>query len=362
MKEKKTLIDIFSGAGGLSCGFSMAGFKPVLGIDNDSFASKTFSKNHHGSKHICEDVEKIDFAVNSEKLNLKNTDIIIGGPPCQGLSLSGPRKLHDPRNKLFLSYVRLTEEILPKAFVLENVPGLVSLFKGKVKDAIIEEFENLGYSVSYKILNAADFGVPQIRKRVFFVGLLNKDEKYIFPKETHIAENLLNDNESVKKSYISCESAINDLPPLENNIGTEVQDYTMPPQNEYQKIMREKSSLIYNHIGTVHTERVKHIISMVPEGGNYKDLPPEYRNTRNFHVAWTRFASKIPAPTIDTGHRHHFHYKYNRVPTVRECARLQSFPDDFIFYGNKSQQYSQVGNAVPPLLAKCIAKELLEWL
>ena len=116
--------------------------------------------------------------------------------------------------------------------------------------------------------------------------------------------------------------------------------------------------MVKNHIAANHSDRVKKIISLVPDGGNYKDLPDEYINSRNFHVAWTRFASDKPAPTIDTGHRHHFHYKYNRVPTVRECARLQSFPDDFIFLGNKTQQFRQVGNAVPPLMAQCIAEQL----
>ena len=126
--------------------------------------------------------------------------------------------------------------------------------------------------------------------------------------------------------------------------------------------MRERSSVVRNHVAASHSDRVKEIISLVPDGGNYKDLPKEYAHTRNFHVAWTRFASDKPAPTIDTGHRHHFHYKYNRVPTVRECARLQSFPDDFIFLGNKTQQFRQVGNAVPPIMAQEIAKKIIETL
>ena len=122
--------------------------------------------------------------------------------------------------------------------------------------------------------------------------------------------------------------------------------------------MRERSMNVHNHIAAAHSEKVKTIIALVPDGCNYKSLPEEYRNSRNFHVAWTRFASNKPAPTIDTGHRHHFHYKYNRIPTVRECARLQSFPDDFIFMGNKTQQFRQVGNAVPPLMAQAIANRV----
>jgi DNA (cytosine-5)-methyltransferase 1 len=154
--------------------------------------------------------------------------------------------------------------------------------------------------------------------------------------------------------------ALSDLPSLEDEIGQEVMEYRTEPRNDYQKLMRKRSREVYNHIAACHSERVKKIISLVPDGGNYKDLPEEYAHSRNFHVAWTRFASQKPAPTIDTGHRHHFHYKYNRVPTVRECARLQSFPDDFIFLGNKTQQFRQVGNAVPPIMAQEIATKVKE--
>ena len=135
-------------------------------------------------------------------------------------------------------------------------------------------------------------------------------------------------------------------------------NYETPAQNDYQRIMRKQSQIVYNHVAANHSEKVKQIISLVPAGGNYKSLPKELQNTRNFHVAWTRFPDNRPAPTIDTGHRHHFHYKYNRVPTVRECARIQSFPDNFIFLGNKTQQFRQVGNAVPPLMAEAIANQI----
>ena len=161
---------------------------------------------------------------------------------------------------------------------------------------------------------------------------------------------------------VTCEMALSDLPPLIDSLGEDPAEYETLPQNEYQKLMRKNSVQVHNHIAAAHSEKVRNIIALVPDGGNYKDLPDEYRNTRNFHVAWTRFRSDKPAPTIDTGHRHHFHYKYNRVPTVRECARLQSFPDDFIFEGNKTQQFRQVGNAVPPIMAKAIAEALLEYL
>lgn len=337
------VIDLFSGAGGLSYGFESAGYNILLGIDNDKKALETFELNHSGAKSICGDITEVSYEKDIKPIiGNKKIDVIIGGPPCQGMSLSGPRKFDDPRNKLYLSYIRLVSEIKPKAFVIENVPGLVGLFGGQIKDNIIQKFTDMGYNIQYKILCAADYGVPQNRKRVVFVGI--KEGNFDYPQPD--------------PDKVTCSMALSDLPPLIDELGEETMEYSSEPQNEYQKLMRRNSCKVKNHIAASHSEKVKNIISLVPDGGNYKDLPEELKNSRNFHVAWTRFASNKPAPTIDTGHRHHFHYKYNRVPTVRECARLQSFPDDFIFLGNKTQQFRQVGNAVPPLLAQAIAEQL----
>lgn len=166
-------IDLFCGAGGLSYGFEMAGVNVLLGIDNDEKALETFELNHHNAKSICGDITEIHYETDIKPL-IGNTriDLIVGGPPCQGMSLSGPRKFDDPRNKLYLSYIRLVDEIRPRAFVIENVPGLVGLFGGKIKDSIIEKFTEMGYEIQYKILCAADYGVPQTRRRVVFVGYL----------------------------------------------------------------------------------------------------------------------------------------------------------------------------------------------
>ncbi len=341
------VLDLFCGAGGLSYGFESAGFNVLLGIDSDAKALETFELNHKGAKALCGDITQIEYEKDIKPLLGENRiDVIIGGPPCQGMSLSGPRKFDDPRNKLYLSYIWLVKEIQPKAFVIENVPGLVALFDGQIKDSIIEKFTEMGYKIQYKILCAADYGVPQSRKRVVFVG--TKVGEFHYPE--------------VNPDVVTCSMALSDLPPLEHELGEEVSDYPIPPQNEYQQLMRRRSDKVLNHVAANHSEKVQKIISLVPDGGNYKDLPEEYRSSRNFHVAWTRFASNKPAPTIDTGHRHHFHYKYNRVPTVRECARLQSFPDDFRFLGNKTQQFRQVGNAVPPLMAQAIAEQVKKML
>ena len=348
IKMNWNTIDLFCGAGGLSYGFSQAGFNILLGIDNDDKALETYRLNHKKSHTLCADLTKISYEKDIKPLlNGKEIDFIIGGPPCQGMSLAGNRELDDPRNKLYLSYLRILAEIQPKGFVIENVPGLLSLFHGEIKNSILKRLKQMNYNVSFSVLKASDYGVPQIRRRVFFVGI-RKDytKKFKFPKP--------------KNYVVTTKMALDDLPPLNdiNYLGSEEQDYVKPPSNDYQQLMRKNSSKVYNHIAARHTEKTRKIISMVPDGGNYKDLPQEYQNTRHFHVAWTRFDSNKPAPTIDTGHRHHFHYKWDRVPTVRESARIQSFPDNFIFLGNKTQQFRQVVNAVPPLLAESLAESL----
>lgn len=360
-REKNELnlntIDLFCGAGGLSLGFKDAGFNVLAGIDVDDAALNTYQANLGGALGLNEDLFNPEDALKDidSKINGKKIDMVIAGPPCQGFSLTGSRDLKDTRNKLYLAVVKIVQHYNPSAFLIENVPGMATLYKGVVKNQIVNTFEDLGYDVSVvnKPLIAADYGVPQVRKRMFFVGF-RKDLNYgyfDFPKPKLSSDN-----------YITTSDAISDLPSLENDLGSESVKYPVSPKSDYQKMMRKNSSLIYNHIGTRHTEYVKSVISMVPDGGNYKDLPKGVGESRKFHEAWTRYNSKKPSRTIDTGHRNHFHYKWNRVPTVRENARLQSFPDDFHFLGTKTQQYRQVGNAVPPLLAQALAEKILKHL
>ena len=349
------VLDLFCGAGGLSRGFIDAGFTVVLGVDFDDMALKTFAANHDGAVAMKLDLFNLDnvdiikkfFEENNYKL-----DVLVGGPPCQGFSLAGPRQIDDSRNKLYQAMVKTARILRPKAVVLENVPGMIQLHGGLVKDKIIDDFTKLGYKMGEpKILYAPDYGIPQIRKRVVFVGLLDSDEEFEYPKPTCKPE-----------EYVTCEEAIGDLPALIDIVGDKVQEYPCEAQTPYQKLMRKGSKAIYNHEGTIHDAKTKKFIAMVPEGKNYKSLPPEYDGIYKYHEALTRYHSKKPSPTINTGHRSHFHYKWNRIPTVRESARLQSFDDKFIFFGNKTQQYRQVGNAVPPILGKVIASEILKWL
>jgi DNA (cytosine-5)-methyltransferase 1 len=336
------VLDLFSGCGGLSYGFHRAGYKIVAGIDNWEDALITFEKNHPGAKTY--NVDLVDFDPRQmDSMVGREIDVIVGGPPCQGFSVAGKRKVDDPRNKLYKEFVRVVKYYDPKVFVLENVPNLISMGKGSAKDKIISDFGALGYKVSFKVLLASRFGVPQNRRRVIFVGL--KDQHFRFPLE------------SVSEPTTTYE-AISDLPEKSLEDGAQ---YPVAPISTYQKMMRKNSAGVYNHQMVIHKPKTVEIINMVPDGGNYKNLPQELWSTRKVNIAWTRMNSRKPSFTIDTGHNHHFHYKFNRVPTARESARIQSFPDDFIFYGRPISQLKQVGNAVPPLMAEELAKELLKY-
>lgn len=352
VKKKYNVLDLFCGCGGLSKGFEMAGYNIVLGVDFNKPALETYAYNHEGSKTLYGDLSVPEtFTKIDNLLEGYNIDVIIGGPPCQGFSLTGPRNFDDERNKLYLAMIETVKRYHPKAFMIENVPGMATLYKGEVKNEIMRRFKNIGYNVTCKILCSADYGVPQIRKRLVFIGLRNSVKEYEFPIPTNTPDN-----------YITCEQAISDLPSLENNVGSDISEYIMEPQNDFQRIMRGNCNILHNHKAVNHKQFVKDTIALVPDGGNWKDLPKGIGESRNFHMAWTRYRSDKPSRTIDTGHRNNFHYKWNRCPTVRESARLQTFPDDFVFLGNKGQQDRQVGNAVPCFMAKAIAIQLLKYL
>ncbi len=339
------VIDLFCGCGGLSLGFEKAGFNILFGIDNWSDAIKTFSANHKKSKVFLEDLSSLDISSFLKDKDVRSVDVIIGGPPCQGFSIAGKRDVNDERNLLYKSFLNFVEKIRPKAFIMENVPNILSMGKGIVKNSIIDDFKSIGYNVNAKTLLASDFGVPQNRKRAFFIGF-RENMDFDFP----VVE--LNPKVTTK-------DAISDLPDIDITDGTK---YPVSAKSEYQKMIRKGSRFIFNHQLTNHLPKTVKIISLVPDGGNYKDLPIHLQGTRKVNIAWTRLNSSKPSLTIDTGHRHHFHYEFNRVPTVRESARIQSFPDSFVFLGSKTSQYKQVGNAVPPLLAQKLAETIKSYL
>lgn len=341
MKNNKGIIDLFCGCGGLSYGFEKAGFEIELAIDSWKDAVETYNHNHLKKVAKCIDIHELSNNF-LEKIK-KNIIGIIGGPPCQGFSTVGSRNINDSRNHLYLEYCRVVEIVKPEFFIIENVKGLLTLGNGIFKNDIINRFSKLGYKVEFKILNAADYGIPQNRHRVFFVGLRNK--KFVFP--------------DISEKKISSSDAISDLPSLKYENKTK---YISDSMNEYQKEMRGKNIEILNHEKTNHIQQTVDIIKMIPDGGKITDLSKEYWNIRKYNKAFQRMNSNKPSNTIDTGHRNYFHYKYDRIPTVRESARIQSFPDNFEFLGSKTSQYKQVGNAVPPKLSYIIAKKIRDML
>ncbi len=325
----------------MSYGFELAGYDIVAGIDSWNDALLTFDNNHLLAKSINADLYNVNPSIILKQIDQK-IDVVIGGPPCQGFSIAGKRMIDDKRNILYKSFVDFVCAISPVGFVMENVPNIISMDGGRIKNEILDDFSKLGYKVKVKVLNSSDYGVPQNRKRAFFIGVKNSlNVELEFP-------NLILEK-------VTTAEAISDLPKDSLVDGS---DYITEPISSYQAEMRKGSKGIFNHQITIHKEQTIEIISQVPDGCNYKSLPTHLHSTRKVNIAWTRMASNKPCFTIDTGHNHHFHYKFNRVPTARESARIQSFPDKFIFTGNKGSQLKQIGNAVPPLLAKAIATSL----
>lgn len=346
------VIDFFSGCGGLSYGFVQAGYNVIIGIDNDKAALQTFEYNHPHSLGLMLDLFNKNFMDVLDKSVNKSIDIIIGGPPCQGFSLTGVRDSNDKRNQLFRAMFVAIDKYSPKVVVIENVPGLKTLYGGYYYNEIVKEFEKRKYHWEAQVMYAPEYGIPQMRRRLVFIA--TREDLIPVKHPTPLITN--------PKEYVTTEEAISDLPPVINGEENEFYQYENEPIFPYAKEMRKDSKRIYNHIPTKHSDLVVSVISQVPEGGNYKDLPKGVGESRKFNEAWTRYDRHKPSKTIDTGHRNHFHYCYNRIPTVRENARLQSFPDKFIFFGTRTQQYRQVGNAVPPILGYHIAKAIEEQL
>lgn len=354
--RKYKCIDLFCGCGGLSEGFRLAGFEIVGGVDFNEPAIKTFNKNFPNAKGVCCDLLDMGTEQIIEMFGeLNDIDVIIGGPPCQGFSAANRYKIEgeDPRNKLFFEFVKFVDLAKPKAIVIENVRGIVTSNNGYAKDRIYEIFESRGYSVNHMILNAIDYGVPQKRLRNFFV-MIDGKESFDFNTLSKV-ENAITVKEAIGELY---EYDNSDKEPFE---------LKSAPRTEFQKYLRSEDGVVTNNEVRYPAEKVQRRISYVPQGGNWEDVPPELwpsdRNNRH-SSAYKRLAEDEPSCTIDTGNNHsnYFHPLYNRIPTVREAARLQSFKDSFVFEGNRSEQYRQVGNAVPPLLAKAIAERLIEVL
>ncbi len=371
-----TSIDLFSGCGGLTKGFSMAGVRSIFASDIDENAAKTFCRNFPDTPFLCKSITDIEKNEVDELLEGRVPDIIIGGPPCQGFSLANKRRnkiKDDPRNKLFYGFVKFINWYSPKAFVMENVKGLLSMQNGEVIKTIVEEFTNAGecgYNVAYKVLVASNYGVPQNRERVILIGYrkdLNIQPQHPEPRELD--------------HLVTVDEAIGDLPQIGAGQGTEVQEYPQEPQNDYQRLMRANSKYVLNHVAMKHTPRLVARFEAIKPGQDLLDVwethgalkrgAPGEKSTIKFHQNNQRLFGDRPAPTIAASFQSNFiHPHLNRNFTAREGARLQSFPDDFIFEGMRTKmswekglsQYQQIGNAVPVLMAKAIGECICQTL
>lgn len=331
------IIDLFCGIGGLSLGFEQAGFEIVSAVDMWADAVRTYNHNRKGKVAEVISVEDFNDTVLPSIIANEKITGIIGGPPCQGFSTVGKRNINDPRNKMYLEFYKTVKLANPDFFVIENVKGMLTLNNGAFVNDLLERFgKGLGYTISYQLLNAADYGIPQNRYRVFYIGI--KKIKFVFPKPFNYK--------------LTAKDGIGDL------LGATSENYGSAPQNDFQREMRGAMTKPFNQDYTKHSEQTISIISQVPDGGNIRNLPAEMWHVRKYNKAFERMGSFKPSNTIDTGHRNYFHYSEPRIPTVREAARIQSFPDSFEILGTRGSQYKQVGNAVPPKLAKIIAQNI----
>ncbi len=347
------LLDLFCGAGGLSYGFERTGFEIALGVDMNAAALETFRHNHHIAQILCGDFTDDTLKQQIIEIAKKNqVRGILGGPPCQGFSLKGKKLgLQDERNFLFREYLKLVAKIQPDFIVMENVKALVNTANGYFLNEITQALEHLGLIVRVKILNARDFGVPQNRERVFIVGMKNQVFDFSILSTS---------------TCVTVADAISDLHFLASGEGTFEQDYRQPENSVYQREMRQNSRKLFNHQATNHNQIALTKLKMIPPEGNKSSLPPELHGKQQFGTTWARLKWQEASPTIDTrfdtpSNGCNSHPELHRAITPREAARLQSFPDDFVFYGKKTEICKQIGNAVPPKLAFALASALKQY-
>ena len=381
------MLDLFAGAGGLSEGLSEAGFHSLFASEIVPVYANTYKLNHPGAKVFTADIRSLDAGEVLSDLGLERgqLDLLAGGPPCQGFSINAPvRSVLDQRNHLFKEYLRFVDTFAPRAVLIENVPGLVSFEHGATLHAILDALAQLGYGADVRILGAAYYGVPQMRWRTIILGLRGKILPSVaFPEPIYHAPIRPNftttfDGQMLVKlpapevsaAFTTVKEAIGDLPPLMcGERGEEVKEYISEPFCDYQRRLRVGSPGVYNHeaprLSKINLERLKHI----RPGGNWTDIPDDLlpkgmkRANRGDHTKrYGRVTADGLASTILTKCDPHwgayFHYEQERSFTVREAARIQSFPDHYIFTGTIAEQFAQVGNAVPPLLAESVGLTL----
>lgn len=386
-EKKYCMIDLFAGAGGLSEGLSDAGFHSLFASELVPVYAQTYQKNHPGSTVYTADIRELDANEIRDKLKIdrEELDLIAGGPPCQGFSINAPiRSVLDERNHLFKEYLRFVDAFAPRAILIENVPGLVSFERGATLHAILDALAELGYGADIRILGAPYYGVPQMRWRTIILGVRGRELPlgayptpiYHAPIHANFASSF--DGQSIiqipspeaNANFVTVHEAIGDLPTLVNGEqGDKVKTYSCDAFCDYQLRARRGSIGVLNHeaprLSPTNMKRLEYI----KPGGNWTDIPHALlpkgmqRARKTDHTK--RYGRVHPdglASTILTKCDPHwgafFHYEQNRSFTVREAARLQSFPDHFVFTGNQAEQFAQVGNAVPPLLAQAVGLSL----
>ena len=353
MKKKFRVLDLFCGAGGLSWGLHKnPNFETVLAVDFDINVVNTFINNMPSTKMVVGDIT--DRRIKEQIIKLskeKNVNMIVGGPPCQGYSMKGKKLgLMDPRNFLFREYLNIVKELQPEVFVIENVKGLLMSSNGWFRDEIVKSIVNLEYHLEYGILNASDFGVPQSRERAVFICA----KKRLIP----LPKPKLSDKITVRE-------AISDLSYLNSGEGAFEQEYRVEPESEYQILMRYNSKKLFNHKASNHKKIAIEKLMLIPPEQGKSFLPIEMIGKQKFKSTWGRLKWSEVSPTTDTrfdasSNGTNNHPYLHRAITPREAARIQSFDDAFIFYGSKVYIRKQIGNAVPPLLAKAIADQIEE--
>lgn len=366
MKKKIKVIDLFCGAGGLSYGFAHDNnFEIVAANEILPNMAKAYSLNHPSVEVYIDDIK--NFGAHCVKKDLgivpSDIDIIIGGPPCQAYSTLGKRLMDDQRGKLFQEYYRVLKEFNPKFFLFENVKGLLSMQGGELLETIISLFKSLGYKVQYKLLNAADFGAPQIRERIVIVGSKLKND-FQYPLQTHYgkeeAHGLFGNSLEL---HLTLEEAISDLPFIKS--GEESFEYASEPQNEFQKMIRISApKKLMDHNAPHNNAKLVKIMELLPDGGTPEDLPKELRPMSGYKNTYCRLWWNRPSTTITRNlstpsSSRCIHPKAPRPLTTREGARIQCFPDSYKFYGSRSDRNLQIGNAVPTVLSNALVRAIL---
>lgn len=358
-------LDLFAGAGGLSCGFEWAGGHIVGGVEMDGWAAQTFRLNHPDARVWANDIRNLKPEAVLDEIGA--VDIVVGGPMCQGVSQRGPRDPHDERNFAFWTFADFVRVLRPQYFLMENVPALVSdVHNRSLAIAVFSQLESLGYHVSAEVVNCAWFGVPQLRYRLVTIGSL--ESRPSFPPI--VAQGVL--GMLSEDDFITVGQAIMDLPSVEAGGGVDEMPMPSLPDgcSAYAAMMREGAPYLFNHWSAATDEINLRRISFVPEGGNWHDIPLEFLPSRfqdvrpsDHTTTYRRLDRSHAAHTVTTECGNvtsgaFTHPTQNRAITVREAARLQGFPDHFRFVGPRNSQYRQVGNAVPPLMARRIFQEL----